>query len=310
VIITVTLNAAVDRAVILERMIVGETNRTKSSRTDPGGKGINVSRVIRELGYDSLAMGFIAGPTGRFIEAALNEEGIFDDFIHVAGRTRTNMHILDESTREQTRINEPGPSIDHRHMMEMQRRLRRRLTPDSWVVLAGSIPPGLPPDAYVDLLKIAHDHNMYTVLDADGPALEHGLRAKPYLIKPNLRELEMLVGHTLADDGEVLAAARELHEEGVKIVTVSLAERGALAVSEEGVWRVVPPEVKTDSTVGAGDSFVAGVVASLSAGESLREALILGTAAGSATAMTPGTELCHLEDVQRLLPQVQISKLE
>src|SRR5690606_21598147 len=117
-------------------------------------------RVLRELGYDSLAMGFIGGPTGRFIEAALNEDGIFDDFVHVKGRTRTNISILDESTGAQTRINEAGPEVDAHHADDLRRRLRRRLTAGSWVVLAGSIPPGLPPDIYADLLRLCHEHDV------------------------------------------------------------------------------------------------------------------------------------------------------
>lgn len=309
-IITVTLNAAVDRAVVVDSLVIGETNRPKYSRTDPGGKGINVSRVIRELGYDSLAMGFVAGATGRFVEAALNEAGIFDDFIHIPGRTRVNISILDESTGLQTRINEAGPEVEPRYLETLRQRLRRHFTAGSWVVLAGSIPPGLPPDTYADLLRFCHEHDIVTVLDADGEALEQGLRAKPFMVKPNRRELETLVGRRLPSDDDVLAAAKEIHARGIKLVAVSLAEQGSTVVSDEGIYRLVPPQVEANSTVGAGDSFVAGVVASLERGRSLSEALVLGTAAGTATALTPGTELCHFADITRLLPQVSITRLE
>ncbi|MBI2939208.1 MAG: 1-phosphofructokinase [Chloroflexi bacterium] len=308
-IFTVTLNPAVDRVVAVDELVIGDANRVKQARTDPSGKGVNVSRVIRELGGESVAMGFVAGSLGRFIEASLNELGIRDDLLHVPGQTRTNLAIVEEKHHRHTIINEPGPPIEPRHFAELKARLRRQLRPRDWVVMAGSLPPGIPTTAYAELIDLARAIGCETVLDADGEVLARGVESRPTLIKPNLRELQRLMRRRVQADDEVLAAATELRARGTLNVVVSLGAAGAIAIGDDEAWRAIPPRIIEVSALGAGDAMVAGLTLCLSRGEGLMAGLQLGTAAGAATALTPGTELCHREDVDRLLPEVRVERL-
>ncbi|MBI4320536.1 MAG: 1-phosphofructokinase [Chloroflexi bacterium] len=308
-IITVTLNPAMDKTLVIDQLVPGETNRVKDARTDPGGKGINVSRVLRVLGQSSLAVGFVSGSVGRFVEASLNEMGILDDFIHTPGQTRTNIAIVEEKRRITTLLSEKGPATDPHYLSALKERLRVHIAPGTWTVLAGSLPPRIKPGVYAELTSLAREMGGLAALDADGEPLALGVAAKPHLIKPNRHELESLIGRTLASDEDVLGAAREIHASGVAIVVVSMGAQGAIAVSDQGTWKAMPPKVEPRSTVGAGDSLLAGVVLGLSTGKGLVEGLRLGTAAGAATALTSGTQLCHQPDIDRLLPEVRIEKL-
>ena len=308
-IITVTLNPAMDKTVELDELIPGETNRVMSYRNDPGGKGINVSRVLRTLGTSSLAMGFVSGSVGRFVEASLNEVGILDDFIHTPGQTRTNVAITERKKDLTTLLAEPGPITDPQFLEQLKVRLSGHISPGAWVVFAGSIPPNLSDDSYAVLIELTRQRGGYAALDADGAPLSRGVAAKPCLIKPNQRELSYLVGRNLSTFDEVLAAAQEVQREGVDYVVASMGKQGAVGVTHGQAWKAVPPPVDARSTVGAGDSMLAGVLFSLAQGKSFAEGLRDGSAAGAATALTPGTQLCRLEDIQRLLPKVQVERL-
>ncbi|MCL5959119.1 MAG: 1-phosphofructokinase [Chloroflexi bacterium] len=309
-IITVTLNPAVDKTVELDELVPGETNRVSGVRTDPGGKGIDVSRVLRTLGTSSLAMGFVAGSMGRFVEASLNEAGILDDFIHTQGQTRTNVAIVERNKSITTLLSEAGPETDPQCFKLLKSKLAGRLdSKGNWVVCSGSIPPPLTHDAYAQLIELTEGHGGFAVLDADGEALSLGVAAKPYLIKPNRFELGHLVGRTLSTFEDVLAAAQEVQRGGVQYVIASMGRRGAIGVTHDQAWKATPPAVKVQSTVGAGDSLLAGVIHSFSRGHSLQEGLRLGTACGAATALTAGTQLCYREDIDRLLPEVVVERI-
>lgn len=308
-IITITLNPAIDQTLAIDRLILGQTNRVNNNRTDPGGKGINVSRVLREIGADTLAMGFVSGSVGRFIEASLNEIGIRDDFIHTPGQTRTNVVIVEEGPGVNTTISTPGPNTDPRYIVQLKERLRNHITEGVWVVIAGSIPPPLPADTYVDLIDLVYSCKGKPVLDTSGEALKLGIKRRPILIKPNKQELGQIVGRELNSLEEVVDQAKGLHRAGIEYVIVSLGGDGAVGVSEEGSWLVTPPKVKVGSAVGAGDSMVAGVVCTLASGGSFPEGLRLGTAAGAAAAMSIGTQLAESQDIARLLPQVKITAI-
>lgn len=308
-IVTLTLNPAVDHTVVLEELVPGDTNRVRQGRIDPGGKGINVSRVLHELGCPSLAMGLAAGGLGRFIEHSLDELGIYEDFIHIRGQTRTNTTIVDLRHGTQTIISEPGPEASPRHLAQLQDRLKLRLHAGDWLVLAGSVPPRLEADVYAHFIKLAHGLGARTVLDADGEALALGLKACPYMAKQNRQELQRLAGQELADLAAVAQVAQAVHDRGVEVVVGSASEQGSVAISGQGRWRATPPRVEVVSAVGAGDSLMAGIVLILSRGGSLPEALRLGTAAAVATSLCPGTQLCRLGEVERLLPLVEVSPL-
>ena len=308
-IITVTLNPAIDQTLVLERLTTGDTNRVRDSRIDPGGKGINVSRVLRELGRESLAAGLAPGSLGRFIEHSLLDQGILCDFVHTRGQTRTNLTVVDEAAHETTLLSYRGPETDPRHIQTLMTRLRRYLSSDDWLVIAGSIPPPIETKEYVRLIELGHQRGVRTVLDADAEALAAGLTGKPDLAKANHHEVERLLGRTLEDDDALLKAAEDMRAAGAATAIVTAGARGAVAVGEEGVWWAWPPAIVVVSAVGAGDALLAGLLLKLEEGAGMEEALRLGTAAGAAACLTPGTQLCHQEDVARLLPEVRVEQI-
>ncbi len=309
-IVTLTLNPAVDQTLVLSKFVAGDTLRVKASRLDPGGKGINVSRVIRELGGESLAMGFAPGGLGRYVEQTLDSQGIACDFLHTRGETRTNITILDESRHMQTILSDPGPQTDPHYVVELKKRLRRRLRPGDWLVLAGSIPPPLDASVYTEIIHEAAEMGVHTVLDADGAALAAGAAAHPDIVKGNRREMERLLGRHLDSEESTLQAARQVHEAGVGYVVVTRGREGAVAAAEERYLRGVAPRVRAVSAVGSGDAFLAGVVLTLSKGGVVEDALRLGIAAGTASVLFPGTELCRRREVDILIPRVKVQPVE
>ncbi len=308
-IITVTLNPAVDQTLELDRFVPGDTNRVRESRIDPGGKGINVSRVLRELGRESMAAGLAPGTLGRFVEHSLLEQGILCDFVHTRGQTRTNLTVVDEATHETTLLSYRGPEIDPRHMHTLETRLRRYLKHGDWVVIAGSIPPPIGSEAYPRLMDLARQFGAHSVLDADAEALEIGLSGKPDIVKSNHHEAERLLGKSLEQDDALLAAADDMRSLGARTAIVTAGSRGAVAVSEEGAWWCWPPPTTVVSSVGAGDAFLAGLLSKLDEGKDLEEALTWGTATGAASCLTTGTQLCHRNDVDQLLPEVRVEQV-
>ena len=308
-IITVTLNPAIDQTLVLDRLALGDTNRVRDSRIDPGGKGVNVSRVLRELGRESLAAGLAPGSLGRFIEHSLLEQGILCDFVHTRGQTRTNLTVVDETAHETSLLSYRGPETDPRHVQTLETRLRRYLSPGDWLVVAGSIPPPIEPREYVHLIDLGRQRGVHTVLDADAEALEVGLTGRPELVKANHHEAERLLGRSLDADDALLRAAEEMREAGAATAVLTAGVRGAVAVSEGGVWWAWPPPTVVVSAVGAGDALLAGLLLRLEDGAGMDEALRWGTAAGTASCLTPGTQLCRQEEVMRLLPDVHVEQI-
>ncbi|HUG94065.1 MAG TPA: 1-phosphofructokinase family hexose kinase [Planctomycetaceae bacterium] len=306
-IVTLTLNPAIDQTLVLQKFVRGDTLRVKSSRFDPGGKGINVSRVIHELGGESIAMGFAAGGLGRYLEQSLDAMGIETDFVYTQGETRTNIAILEETSHSTTILSAAGPTTEPEAVTEIRRRLRERLREGDWLVIAGSIPPPLTGSVYNEIIHEVIEMGVHTVLDADRGPLEEGTAAHPQIVKGNRREFERLVGRTLDDEESTLAAAVEVHKSGVPIVLTTRGRHGAIAVFEGGrVVRGVAPKVRAVSAVGSGDAFLAGVVLTLMRGGTMEEAMRLGIAAGTAAVLTAGTELCHRREVDILLPRVRV----
>lgn len=308
-IITLTVNPAIDLSVTLEELLPGDANRVQASRSDPGGKGINVSRALLELGCESLAMGCVSGARGRFIEQSLRELGIYTDFLHTPGQTRTNITILDRKHDTTTTLNEPGPETDAHHVQSLLQRLKKQLKEGDWLVIGGSIPPGMTPHFYGEVITLASGLGVRCILDADGEPLMHGIAAKPYLVKPNRSEVARLLGRIPRSKEPLLDAAEQIHDTGVEVVVLSQGIQGAIMVSNEGAWRAYAPAVPAISSVGSGDAMVAGLVQVLSQGGSLEKALSVGAAAGAAAALTPGTQPCRQADVLRLLPRVQVHPL-
>lgn len=295
---TVTLNPAVDYVIHADKIAAGEVNRLKSEEIFFGGKGINVSLVLRELSVKSQALGFVAGFTGDAIEKGVREAGIDTDFVRLeSGFSRINVKIKSE---EETDLNGAGPDIPQDKVEELFLKLDKIQSGDT-IVLAGSIPASLPRDFYEKILEKLENKQIRAVVDADGELLRNALKYKPFLVKPNSFELGGLFGRRLETLDEVIEHAKKLREMGAKNVLVSMAGDGAVLVSESG--EVITCGVcrgKVKNSVGAGDSMVAGFLAGYEKG--CRYALKLGTAAGGATAFSEG--LGSKEEIFRLLGEL------
>lgn len=308
VIITLTLNPAIDETVEVDRFSEGVRNAVVSIRRDIGGKGINVARVLKELGYEPLASGFAPGSLGRMVEDSLVDAGIGTELVSFPGETRTNINIVDRVTRTHTVLAAPGPAVPPEAVAQLRERLLRRIRSETWLVLAGSIPPPLTAALHIELIAEVQARGGATALDADGPVVRAVLEssARPTLLKLNEQELERLEGSPARDGEAVLAAARRLRERGVPNVVITRGEQGSIAVTAEGEFRVLAPEVDVDSAVGAGDAFLAGLLLGLTRGQGWERALALASAAGAACCLTPGTTLCSAEQVEALLPSVAV----
>ncbi len=304
-VVTLTLNPAIDQALRIGQIVLGSTNRCLLDALDPGGKGINASRVIYRLGRPTLALGFVGGVTGAMLRSRLDAEGVPHDFDEVSELTRVNIMIYETAVGRRTRIYLPGARVEPAQLDGIWRRLDG-LTAGSVVVLGGSLPPGLPPDTYQRMVLGLRERGIRAVVDTSGPALAAVLAAGPALIKPNVEEAAEVLGRVLVGDDDVLEAARELRQRGAERVVISQGADGAIGVGPDGSWKAIPPRVDARSTVGSGDSMVAGMAIALNEEKGLDEALRLGTAAGAATALTPGTQLCRPGDVARLLPLVGV----
>jgi 6-phosphofructokinase 2 len=305
---TITLNPALDHYLEVDDFRVDDANRVKAECLYAGGKGIDVSRAIRHLGGDSMALGFIGGHNGRVMVDLLKAEGVTTYFTPIAKETRRNL-IVSAGRGTQTIFNSRGPAVSAEEWRGFLAHLRALDLRDAHVVLGGSLPRGVPADAYAQIVRLVQDRGAKAILDADGPALKAGLRAKPFAIKPNVNELRRLTGRPLRTEREIVRAATDLNRKGVEIVLVSRGRQGLLLASREERYRVVPPPVKVRSTIGAGDSTVAGFVFKHAGGKALEECARYATAAGTAATLEPGTELCHLSGVQRLLPRIKIQAI-
>lgn len=306
---TVTLNPALDKTVEIPGMALDTVNRVTSMRTDPGGKGINVSKVIAKLGGESCAMGILGGESGRTLLAALEREGLRTHFRFVEGQTRTNLKIIDRALHTNTDINEPGLTVSPADLDALLRDLLGMVREGDIVVLAGSLPQGAPQDTYRVWTAACREKGARVCLDADGVLLAEGLKAAPYLIKPNEDELSRLVGHRLTDTDELIAEGRRLLKGGVTRVVISLGERGALYLRGNEVLYAEGLSVPVGSTVGAGDSVVAALAYADSLGMSDEDAVRLSTATGAANVMCSGTQPAEREAVEKLLPQVKIRRI-
>ena len=303
---TITLNPCLDEHIMVDGLIVDEANRWVGLRRYAGGKGIDVSRAIHEMGGVTVAYGFIGGPDGRILEILLDEGGVPFSFTPIRQETRTNFIITDTRTGQQTRIDAPGPRISKGELERLLKKLRQiRPTPDL-ITAGGSVPPGIPVSIYYDIIMEAKGQGVRAIFDSDGQWLLEGIRAKPYLIKPNVHEVEALLGRELPSEEAIIEAALDLLEMGIEVVVISRGKDGIIAATKESLIKAVSPSVKVRSKVGAGDCTIAGLALKLAYGEPLLEACRLAVAMGTAAVLTSGTELCHKADVERLLPQIKV----
>lgn len=308
---TVTLNPALDKTVEIPSLTIDAVNRITTVRTDPGGKGINVSKVISKLGGNSTAIGILGGETGRTILSALEDLQLVTRFHFVEGETRTNMKIIDPVQHTNTDINEPGVTVSAEILDTLLQELLHELTPNDIVVISGSMPKGSPKDTYFTWTKACREKGAKVILDADGDLLKGGLAASPYLIKPNNHELSALVGRTLSTPQELAQTAKKLMADyGISKIVVSMGGEGALYVTETEILYAEGLKVPVGSTVGAGDSVVAALAVAEEAGMRLEETVRLSTATGAANVMCSGTQAAEYEVIKELMPKVVYHHIE
>lgn len=309
-VITVTLNPALDKTVVIPRLDVGGLNRVQSLRIDPGGKGINVARVLNGFGVNVKATGLIAGSQGQLLLKYLNSENITADFLNLPGETRTNLKIIDDSSKVTTEINESGFEVGAAEMSVFKVKLSAMLEEASLLVLSGSLPSKAEHNIYREFIEMANKRGVKTILDADDKALVEGVQAVPFAVKPNIHELEKLAGCKLADDRDIVCAGRRLLQQGIQMILISLGARGAIIMDCKDAYRVTVGTIIPRSTVGAGDSMVGALVYSLLNHHSLVEAAQWAVAAGTVTALQSGTQVCSLQEVGQFLNQVSIKKMK
>jgi 1-phosphofructokinase family hexose kinase len=313
VIITVTLNAAIDKSLSVPSFRLGRRHRTVERRALAGGKGVNIARMLKTLGQPVIATGFQGGPTGTQIVAQLSEESILHDFVRIGEESRTNTSVLDPTTGEQTEINEQGPRVEPDEIEQFREKLLYLARGAAIVVFAGSLPRGIEPDFYAQLVRAVRKLDVLTIVDTDGEALRLAVRAEPDVVSPNVVEAEELIGHEFGEDADYPAAVREI---------VSLGARSAVMTTRDGCWaqmlvdgaarayRVTIPQQESVAAVGSGDAFLAGYVSARYRGSAPAECLRFGVACGAESTGRLGAGLIDERAVERLLGDVAASELE
>ena len=300
-IVTLTMNPALDKSAEVQRVVPENKLRCQRPRFDAGGGGINVARAVTKLGGEATALFLAGGRSGERLTELLKQEGVLSHRIPISRETRENLTIFESNTGQQFRFGMPGPEIGAGECERVLDTLSKGELSPELLVASGSLPPGVPDDFYRRIAELGGQRGSRVIVDTHGDALRQALAARPFLIKPNIRELGYLAGSEMESDNQIEAAARKLVDNGgCEVCIVSLGAAGALWVSRQGMFKLRAPTVRIRSKVGAGDCTIAGIVLALSRGWTEKQTLALGVAAGAAAVMTPGTELCRREDVERL----------
>jgi 1-phosphofructokinase family hexose kinase len=312
-ILTVTLNAAIDRTVAVPNFRLARRHRAVESRTVAGGKGINVARALSLLGRPVIAAGFVGGPTGIRVLEQLREESVLTDFTRIAAETRINLAVIDPTSGDQTEINERGPAVSAEEVKRLFERIGYLAGGAKICVLAGSLPPGAGDDLYARLIGDLGRRGVPVVLDAEGEAMMAGIRAGASMVTPNEREAEELVGQEFADGGDVAQGLHELVRLGAAEASITRPDGCVAAVGEGSERRLL--EVHTEplepvSTVGSGDAYLAGYVAARYDGRSAEDCLAYGVACGAESTQHFGAGTVDRNQVERLVGEVAVHDLE
>lgn len=306
---TVCLNPAIDRSISIAEFTYGGMNRVKSVRNDAGGKGVNVAVTAARLGLETECISFLHKNGGKEIENRLIGSGVGSAGVWLDGTLRTNIKLLDQSKNIVTEINESGAPVSEDALRKMTELIALHAQSSDYLVLAGSLPPGCPVDYYRTLIEATEGMKCRCILDADGNRLTEGLKARPYLIKPNQYELELLVGRSLSSVSDIKKAALDLIGQGVSIVAVSMGADGALITDGSETLYAPRLNVEVKSTVGAGDAMIAGLTAGCLAELPLSEIFIKGVACATASVMTEGTQLIDKATYKSLLDKVDVKSI-
>ena len=310
--LTVTLNPCVDHLLLVEKLTVGDTNRVKRSEKDAGGTGLNTSRVYAHLRGVTIATGFLGGATAAFIRHVMKEENVLDGFVYVDGETRTNFSVEDETGAPPTTFNQRGPTISPGEWLALKEKVGMLSVKAEWVSFGGSLPLGVETNAFYELALIAREKGSKIVVDADGAVMTESLKAHPDFIKPNTPEAARVLGRALVTDEDVVHASRDLYEligGGDRYAVISRGEKGAVMTSALGTFLGTSPPVHPRSTIGSGDSMVAGMLWAFGQGKPADEALRWGLAAGAATALTDGSAIGDKATIERLQPEASVKQV-
>jgi len=307
-IVTVTLNAAVDKAYVIEELKKGEVMRVIRCTNTPGGKGLNVARVIKSCGEEVLATGFLGGHTGAYVKDMLDEQQVPNDFFYTSGETRACINIL-ESDGTSTELLEPGEPVDQEAVDGFIRKYEQIIASSNVVTMSGSVSAGVDTDIYARLIEMAKAKGKKVILDTSGVLLKNGVQAGPTMIKPNRDEIEALLGIKVQNRLEVIEGAKKLQSMGIDFVVVSLGAEGALVVTKDAVYHGQPPKIKTVNTVGSGDSMVAAFAVGLERGYEVEEMLRYAVAVSAANTLTMATGSFRTEDMERIYKDVVVTRL-
>ncbi len=312
-IITVTLNAAIDKSLSVPNFRLGRRHRTVEQRTMAGGKGVNVARTLKALGQPVIATGFAGGVTGTHIVEQLTDEAVLNDFVRIREESRTNTSVLDPTTGEQTEINERGPSVSEREVELFADKLLYLARGAAIVVFAGSLPRGVEPEIYASLIRDLARMEVTTVIDTDGEPLHHAVRAEPDVVSPNLLEAEELVGHEFANEDERSLAVREIAALGPREAIMTLPDGCYAQVLVDGRpslkrARVQPREPVAKS--GSGDAFLAGYLAARYESRAPDQCLRFGVACGAESTARLGAGLIDPREARRLIGEVELTEVE
>ena len=313
-IVTVTLNAAIDRTLLVPNFQLGQRHRASVGFTSAGGKGINVARAAKRLGVAVVCTGLAGGRNGTLLVEELTNEGILNDFVRIRGESRTSTAVLDPTSNVYTEINEWGPEVSEDELDVLREKLAYLTQGADYVVFAGSLPRDVEPAIYADLIRDSNRRGLMTVLDSEGEALRLGIEAEPYLVTPNLREAEALVGHEFVDEEDLSTGLDEIAELGARNVIITL-DTGCYALfraerAEDVRLRARAPRQEAVSTVGAGDTLLAGFVAARIGDRSYEDALRSAVAASAASVLEAGPGRFDAREATQLAPQVALDRLE
>jgi 1-phosphofructokinase/tagatose 6-phosphate kinase len=312
-IITVTLNAAIDKSLSVPNFRMGRRHRTVEQRTMAGGKGVNIARALKALGQPVIATGFAGGATGTHVVEQLTEEAILNDFVRIRDESRTNTSVLDPTTGEQTEINERGPSVAEQEVELFHEKLLYLARGAAIVVLAGSLPRGVELDLYATLIRELQKAGVTTVIDTDGDPLLHAVRAEPDVVSPNVLEAEELVGHEFASEEERLLAVREIVELGPREAIMTMPDGCVANVLVEGKPSLRRARTEPREPIarrGSGDAFLAGYIAARYEGRSPDQCLRFGVACGAESTGRLGAGLIDPKEARRLMGEVEVGAVE
>ena len=301
-----TLNPCIDKTIFVKENIPGEFIRATDLKMITGGKGNNVARALKNFGYDVLTLTMVGGLEGQLAIKLLDDEGIKNVPIWIRGRTREIITVLETESNRQTAYFEPPPCIDDGEKQELMKTYKELVKESELVILSGSVPHGNLDTIYFEMINYAKSLGIKTILDSRDEALKHGMRAAPYLIKPNIRETEVVLDKKISSHEDMLSALDCFESLGIEIIVLSLGEKGALVRNRGVTYRAIPPDVNTINPVGSGDSMVAGIAMGIIDGFDLVEIIKLGMAAGAANASIWDAAYITKEQVSTLLAKTKV----